>query len=139
MAGESDNLTPRNGDDADWARWEQKFRAAVPVLPEAAMRRIEASVRRAADKPAKPGGNGRWVVLGIVLAGLIGVSVLFATLHHRLRSAKNPAIPTTVPAVVDHYQVPPPPQSQVHAPDRPVLPLDPNRDLIEPVHEREGK
>ena len=120
MPTETDNLTDPSGDpgaDAEWARWEQTFRDARPVLPEVAMQRIEAAMVRAASQSRPPRRNGRWVVLLILMLGLCGFALLSFWLHQRLHGG-GVGTPSTAPAVTDHYKEPPPPGPQLEVPDR---------------------
>lgn len=80
--------TPRNIDGAnrpeeqddrgDWARWEQTFRDARPVLPEAAMQRIDQTIKLEVQRAAPSGTHSRrWLLLiagaAIVAAGIVWI------------------------------------------------------------------
>lgn len=62
------NRAPDEGDDrGDWARWEQTFRDARPVLPNAAMQRIDQAIKLEVQRAVPAGAHPRrWL---IVLAG----------------------------------------------------------------------
>jgi len=64
----------------EWARWEQTFRNARPVLPEAAIARIESSIRTESNQLAveRPDGGARRVWLWI--AALIATGIIVASL-----------------------------------------------------------
>jgi hypothetical protein len=137
----TDNLTDPPGDpgaDAEWARWEQTFRDARPVLPEVAMQRIEAAMVRAAGRSTPPRRNGRWVVLLILVLGLCGFALLSFWLRQRLHVG-GVGSPSTAPALTDPSNVPPPPGPQLEVPDQPVLPPDDKRALVEPQKTSERK
>jgi hypothetical protein len=65
--------------DPAWAYWEATFRAARPVLPDAALERIEAAIRNAAVKPRRRFGGKLWlwVLLGaVIVAAIIAAAIL---------------------------------------------------------------
>ncbi|HZK80038.1 MAG TPA: hypothetical protein VFC46_03205, partial [Humisphaera sp.] len=84
MPPETNNPTDPLIDDGakeEWARWEQTFRDAQPVLPEAAIARIESSIRRETDRLAVERSNRAprriWLwIAAIIAAGVVVVSVL---------------------------------------------------------------
>jgi LptA/(LptD N-terminal domain) LPS transport protein len=87
---------PEEGDDrADWSLWEQTFRDARPVLPEAAMQRIDQAIKlevqRAAPANTRP---RRWL---LVLTGLLVViAAAIWILMPRFNIRPTPAVAPTI-------------------------------------------
>ena len=65
------------GAEEDWARWEATFRDARPVLPEVAMERIEAAVRKAAEARTlhRPWYRRRWTWIILFIVTLLSAAV----------------------------------------------------------------
>lgn len=64
--------------DPAWAYWEATFRAARPVLPDAALERIEAAIRNAAVQPKRRFGVKGW--LWVLLSAVIFAAIIVAAL-----------------------------------------------------------
>ncbi len=76
----TDNPTDPSGPggaDADWQHWEQTFRDARPILPQAAMARIEASLTRELSMSLAPPTRRwpRWIAY-LAAATAIGGSIV---------------------------------------------------------------
>ncbi|HZL36857.1 MAG TPA: LptA/OstA family protein [Tepidisphaeraceae bacterium] len=118
--------------DADWARWAQTFRDARPVLPEAAMQRIEDGMRREmAQRPATR-MNRKLSILVIIAIVLIGAAAAEWFISHHQAPPAPLVIRNTpaTPRVRDEYPLDVPFGPQLIAPDQPILQLAENADLI---------
>lgn len=126
----TDNPTDpaRDGSDEEWARWEQTFRNARPVLPEAAMARIEATLRRESGGGFRTSRLRRRVFL--LMAALIAINVLgFLLISHYFRGGAGNGQPDNSAAsipITDRYPLTVPIGPLLAAPDRPILPLAEN-------------
>ncbi|MDB5298886.1 MAG: hypothetical protein JWO87_549 [Phycisphaerales bacterium] len=114
---------------AEWARWEQTFRDARPVLPEAAMARIEARMRNEVNLHiARPHPRRRWMLgLGGMIVAASGVAFwwIVHTPHRTPAPPVGPPMPgPAVTTVVDRYPLDVVVGPQLAAPNQPVLPIE---------------
>ncbi|MDB5354618.1 MAG: hypothetical protein JWN24_1071 [Phycisphaerales bacterium] len=115
--------------EAEWARWEQTFRDARPVLPEAAMARIEAAMRKEADAhAARPRRRWGWMLgfAGMLLAiGCLAAWLSVHGMHRAVTPHDGPAAAAPNQQIVeDRYPLDVQIGPQFTAPNQPVLPLD---------------
>jgi hypothetical protein len=125
--------------EAEWARWEQTFRDARPVLPDAAMARIEALMHKeAARSVARPGRCGRIVTLVILVALAVGVGI-WRVGEYRKNQRFTPqvgdrtAVDPSFVLVEDRYPLDVLIGPHLAAPNQPILPLERYERLIHGV------
>ncbi|HWE02186.1 MAG TPA: LptA/OstA family protein, partial [Tepidisphaeraceae bacterium] len=96
-----------DGADEEWARWEQTFRDARPVLPEAAMSRIESAIRRENDRAdlRRPGGGPRrvWLWIAVAIASIVAVGAPLMYWRPLARLAPVGNFPESTMGVRDQY------------------------------------
>lgn len=133
---EADDAPRDPASEAEWARWEQTFRDARPVLPDAAMARIEAAMHKEAARPAvRPSRWGRIVTLVIFIAIAVGAGIWrFGEYRKNQRFAAQGGGSTVIdPSVVlveDRYPLDVLIGPHLAAPNQPILPLDRYQRLI---------
>jgi hypothetical protein len=117
------------GSDEEWARWEQTFRDARPVLPEAAMARIQDAIRREADpaSAALPSRLRRRIIW--LLTALIAINAGIWLVLHYYKGAGEPNksdMPVVTVNVQDTFPLDVSIGPPLTAPPRPILPLAEN-------------
>ncbi len=121
-------------DREDWSRWEQTFRDARPVLPDAAVSRIESAMRGEIQRTAalaRPRGH-RWLILliALILVTVVAVTVELVLHHRALRGTDGESV-LVGPRVEDAYVVTAPPTPRLVSPTTAALPLsDPMKVIV---------
>lgn len=131
---------PHDGDgaDGDWARWEQTFRDARPVLPDVAMERIESTIRREADRSPEPTSRaGRWVLFVACLLLAVCFAGVWLAAHragwgHPRPSRDGAGGMAVAPRVRDRYALEVPIGTRPYASQRPASgPATPPQAMVE--------
>jgi len=110
MPSDANNPTQSTGDDdrsGEWTQWDQTFRNARPLLPDVALARIEASVRREAvrlaEARAKRPRRIIFFAAALVAAGAAGWSAKIYWNSHSAPPKDFTAANRTSPQVRDEY------------------------------------